>query len=357
VLFLKLLNIEAVALTKENISSDKSLWRKVRDGHFRLVYASPETLLAADGYFMTEIAGRNTAFEKNLVAIAVDECHLVWDWEHFRKQYKHIDKLRMTFPEAPIACLSATLSAPCAAYVHEACGLNRGTIRYSLPLRRDNINITISSVAPSDQRPLHRLIPTSPDVSKVLEMPKTLVFFDDIDAGIELSRALRARLRKQCGPEIPECLVDCYYGSLDAVKKSQILENLLDGKTRLLICTDAFGMGIDLQDIEVVVQWLVTPRCTMNSLTQRIGRAARGRNVMGVAVIYVSTSFFNALPRDWREQLSRGRNLRTTAKPHSIHWPMNSMIPISPTRRPRQASHCTDSVCPSRRQLAERPAI
>jgi superfamily II DNA/RNA helicase len=305
VLILQLLGINAVAVTKDNISSDKSLWGKVRDGYFRLVFASPETLLAAEGYFMTEIAGRNTGFEKHLVAIAVDECHLIWDWEHFRKQYKHIEKLRMAFPEAPIACLSATVSAPCAAYVHEACGLNRGTIRYSLPLRRDNIDIVVSSVAPSDERPLHRLIPTSTDVATVLEIPKTLVFFDNIDAGIELCRCLRARLSRQCGTEIPETLVDCYYGSLDAAKKTQILENLLSGKTRILICTDAFGMGIDIPDIEVVVQWHLTPRCTMSSLSQRIGRAARGRNVNGAAAIYVSTSFFKALPRDWRVQVRR----------------------------------------------------
>jgi superfamily II DNA/RNA helicase len=304
VLILALLGFEAVALTSENISSDKSLWQKVRDGHYRLVFASPETLLAAEGYFMTEIADRNTTFEKNLVAIAVDECHLIWDWEHFRKQYKHIEKLRMLFPEVPIACLSATLSAPCAAYVHTACGLNRGTIRYSLPLRRDNIDIVVSAVSPSDHKPLHRLIPSSTDVAKVLEMPKTLVFFDDIDGGIEECRALRARLRKQCGAEIPDYLVECYYGSLDAERKSQILRNLLDGKTRLLICTDAFGLGIDLPDIEVVVQWLLTPRCTMSSLTQRIGRAARGRNIHGVAAIYVSTSFLRALPRDWRVQVA-----------------------------------------------------
>jgi superfamily II DNA helicase RecQ len=79
----------------------------VQDGYFQLVYASPETLLAAEGYFMTEIASRNTNLEKNLVIIAVDECHLIWDWEHFRKQYKHIEKLRMLFTEVPIACLSA----------------------------------------------------------------------------------------------------------------------------------------------------------------------------------------------------------------------------------------------------------
>ena len=139
---------------------------------------------------MTEIIARDTAFEKHLVAIAVDECHLVWDWEHFRKQYKHIEKLRMTFAEVPIACLSATLSAPCAAYVHKACGLSRGTIRYSLPLRRDNINLVVSTVAPSDRRPVHRLIPTSTDITKVLEMSKTLVFFDDIDGGIELCRSI-----------------------------------------------------------------------------------------------------------------------------------------------------------------------
>ena len=191
-------------MTSESQQADPTIWPKVRDGHYQLVFASPETILDARGYFMTEIAGRRAAFAKRLAAIAVDECHLIWDWEHFRPKYKDIGKLRMTFDATPFACFSATLSSNAAYYVHKVCQLPRGTLRYSLPLRRDNIDIVVSSVLPNDESPLLRLIPSETEVQEVLKMPKTLAFIDEIDPGIRLCITLRVRLAQEYGGDIPK---------------------------------------------------------------------------------------------------------------------------------------------------------
>ena len=331
---LEALGIKAVALTQENLSAEPRIWEKVRDGHYQLIYASPETLLDARGYFMTEIAGRQTQFEKNLVAIAIDESHLIWDWEHFRVQYKHVGKLRMTFHETPIACLSATLAANVAGYVHSVCGLRpRATLRYSLPLRRDNIDIVVTSVAPNDQGPLFELIPSGAKMQEVLEMPKTVVFIDDIDVGIRLCLTLRARLARKWGVAVPENFVECYYGSLDAGKKAEVLRNIISGKTKIVICTDAFGMGIDVPDIGVVIQWHLTPRCSLSSLCQRIGRAARDPSLKGIAIIYISTSFFTGLPADWRDQVARWDE---DIEHMSASIPLNRFgLPVTPNTQPQ----------------------
>ena len=221
---------------------------------------------------MTEIAGRQTRFEKNLVAIAIDESHLIWDWEHFRVQYKHVGKLRMTFNETPIACLSATLAVNVASYVHSVCELRpRTTLRYSLPLQQDNIDIVVTSVAPNDEGPLFELIPSEAKMQQVLEMPKTIAFIDDIDVGIRLCLALRTKIAWKRGDAVPETFIECYYGSLDAAKKVEVLRNIMSGKTKIVICTDAFRMDIDVSDIGVVIQWHLTPRCSLSSLCQRIG--------------------------------------------------------------------------------------
>jgi len=338
VLTLIALGIKAVAVTKDNLLADPAIWEKVRDGHYQLIYASPETLLDARGYFMTEIAGRGSRFEKRLVAIAIDECHLIWDWEHFRVQYKNIGKLRMTFDKTPIACLSATLATNVAGYVHSVCQLRPGTTRrYSLPLRRDNIDIVVSSVAPNDQGPLLDLISSGAEMRQVLEMPKTLVFIDDIEEGIRLCLSLRSRLARQFGDEVPERFVECYYGSLDAAKKVEILQNIMSGKTRIVICTDAFGMGIDVPDIGVVIQWHLTPRCSMTSLCQRIGRAARNPSLKGIAVIYVSSSFFTGLPADWRNLIGRwDEDLDSACAQTSTSIALNRMgLPVTPNTRPQ----------------------
>ncbi|EPQ50064.1 hypothetical protein GLOTRDRAFT_67173, partial [Gloeophyllum trabeum ATCC 11539] len=58
-----------------------------------------------------------------------------------------------------------------------------------------------------------------------------------------------------------------------------------------LCCTDSFGMGVDLRDIEVVVQWKAT--CTMCTLWQRFGRGARDFSLTALAVLIVEPKHFD----------------------------------------------------------------
>jgi ATP-dependent DNA helicase RecQ len=46
-----------------------------------------------------------------------------------------------------------------------------------------------------------------------------------------------------------------YNGTLDAKTKSKTLADLIKGDTRIVVCTDALGLGIDILDIKVVIQW------------------------------------------------------------------------------------------------------
>ena len=145
---LDLLNIEisAVALTKDNFHEHTNLWKRVEAGEFQVVYATPEILLEHRGHFFLDIVRSHCTFIKNLVAVAIDECHLVWDWEDFRQEYSYIGKLRSLLSRVPFICLSATLTPNVAVYVHEVCRLSYSTVRFNLPIRRDNINLIVSKI-------------------------------------------------------------------------------------------------------------------------------------------------------------------------------------------------------------------
>jgi hypothetical protein len=254
------------------------------------------------------MAGKTNKFMKNLVAVAVDECHLIWDWEGFRHTYQFLGTLRSVLDTVPWACLSATLTPTVAAYVHEVCQLRSLTVRFHLSCRRNNINIAVCPIASvADLMPLCELIPA--EVPDLPTIPKTVIFHDGIDRGQEIADALRARLASCMVPPPsgtvplppPNVMVQLFYSSLDDEAKKKTLDDIRSGKCRIAICTDAFGLGVDIRDIRRVIQWNVDERLSVFSLTQRIGRAARNPYLTGDAIIYVNKSVLEAVSQDWQE--------------------------------------------------------
>jgi superfamily II DNA/RNA helicase len=155
---------------------------------------------------------------------------------------------------------------------------------------RKNINILVSEI--SDDRgltPLTNLVLQRLDQPS--NIPKTLIFHDSIDQGIRIAMALLARLPKSLDPEARSQLIKCFYGSIDEATKAKSLADLRDGITRIVVCTDAFGLGVNIPDIDQVIQWKVNERLTCANLGQRIGRCVRDETRQGIAVIYVQFPF------------------------------------------------------------------
>lgn len=70
----------------------------------------------------------------------------------------------------------------------------------------------------------------------------------------------------------------------------------MNGDTRILICTDAAGMGINIPDIKRVIQWKIFDLLTLATLVQRIGRAGRDTGILAVTVVFVEKR--HILPND-----------------------------------------------------------
>ena len=281
-------NIKVVALTAENTKADPILWTKVNRGEYDLVYATPEVLMDKRGHFATSTVRKpGRIFLKNLVAVAVDECHLIWDWLGFRNQYSFIGNLRLTLNRVPFVCMSATLMPNVATYVHEVCCLQSGTVRIKLSTKRDNINLVVSQVDNDNLDPLLGLIPDG--IRDPLQIPKTVIFHDKVEAGIAIANQLLTCLPRKVGDQkIPrDTIVASYYSSLDYKMKLKILGDFLTGRTCIIVCTDAFGLGVDIPNIQRVIHWHVDEKLAISSLNQRMGRAVRNEHMEGVVVVYV----------------------------------------------------------------------
>lgn len=297
---MKKLDISAVAITKKTKKENRHIWEDAERGKYRIVYASPEVILSNRGYFLESLVRNHNKFMEDLVAVAVDEAHLVWDWVGFRDKYQLLGTLRNIFDSVPWILLSATLSPMVAAYVHEVCNLRPRTMRVIRSCRRDNINLMVCPInSPHDLTTLLDLIHL--ENKDILGIPKTIIFYDGIDGGQRIADALRLRIPPELSAERdPNEIIQMFFGSIDEKRKRKTLSDLESGKCRIVICTDAFGLDVDISNIQRVIQWGVDEKLSISSLTQRIGRAARNPFLIGQAIIYVHKAILEAVRNDWK---------------------------------------------------------
>lgn len=76
-------------------------------------------------------------------------------------------------------------------------------------------------------------------------------------------------------------LVASYYGKKDKEQKAAIVQEFKEGTKKLIVATKAFGMGVDISDIDRVYH--VAPSSTFVDYIQEIGRAARDTEIQGIA--------------------------------------------------------------------------
>ncbi|KAF9471648.1 hypothetical protein BDN70DRAFT_887875 [Pholiota conissans] len=113
-----------------------------------------------------------------------------------------------------------------------------------------------------------------------LPIPPFLVFFDNTKEAEKAVTYLRTRL-----PDSLSKKVLWFHSTMTQQYREEQVEAMRQGSVWGLCCTDAFGMGMDIANIETVVQWKAT--CDMCTLWQRFGRCARGARLRGTAILLV----------------------------------------------------------------------
>jgi len=97
----KILLDGTMALTRNTKQIDSRVWDKIKRGEYRIVYASPEIILNKRGQFLGSVVSSKNKFMENLVAVAVDEAHLIWDWVGFRDKFQLLGALRLVLNNVP----------------------------------------------------------------------------------------------------------------------------------------------------------------------------------------------------------------------------------------------------------------
>ncbi|KAK6984117.1 hypothetical protein R3P38DRAFT_2576560 [Favolaschia claudopus] len=117
------------------------------------------------------------------------------------------------------------------------------------------------------------------------------VYTDDIKDGGQLVDHLNARVH----PRYRERgLIRPYNAGMSREYRAHVMSLFKAGVIRVLVCTDAAGMGCDLPNIALVVQWKVPQ--TVSAWIQRAGRAARRQGMLGLAVMLAEKAAFEVNP-------------------------------------------------------------
>ena len=268
---MKKAGIKAEALNENTPQKDVSVALDPDRG-VHLIFASPEYLLRSPR--MKKFYADEEAWTR-IFGVLVDKAHVIHEWaETFRKDYRDLKTLRVILGNTvPWWALSATFTNPIFKTVYET--LSFGTSRpfWGIDAGTERPNL-MQCVRPMESAAASylSLIPFIPEGAQTKDdIPKTIIFLRSVSETRDACLAIQALLPPHLHPSIqPFAAPD------EESTKEQRLKGLMEGKIRVLCCTIAAGMGCDIPDIEVVVDYGVD---SFVSFIQKGGRAGRDGKV------------------------------------------------------------------------------
>ncbi len=247
--------------------------RGVRMGGIALLYVAPEQVRSP--------AFRNAVLQREIGCWVLDEAHCLSKWGHdFRPDYLYLGRFIRELAHAQggalpsIAGFTATAKRDVLAEIVAFFRRETGTeiVRYEGGVERDNLRFEVQTVGP------HAKLPRVDDLLHERLAPDTrgsaVVFRATRRAAEETAAFLAER-----GWSVAR-----FHAGLTVPEKKRIQEAFLAGEARVICATNAFGMGIDKDDVRLVIH-ADTPGSLENYL-QEAGRAGRDRNPADCVLLY-----------------------------------------------------------------------
>lgn len=242
--------IEAEALNSGNDpTTDTIIRRRCIQGEIKLLYISPEKVLAETDFLLKHL---------QISLFAIDEAHCISQWGHdFRPEYTQLSLLRQKFPHVPMMALTATADKITRHDIIEQLQL-RNAREFISSFDRPNLSLSVKRGYKSAEKMhfIHNFIKARPH-----------------DAGIIycLSRKntekVAADLRKK------GINAAAYHAGMSNLERSQTQEMFKNDQLQVVCATIAFGMGIDKSNVRWVIHYNM-PK-SIESFYQEIGRAGR----------------------------------------------------------------------------------
>jgi ATP-dependent DNA helicase RecQ len=249
--------IPATFLNSDLSSEEKRLRLDLLAGNcFKFLYLAPERFFGANERELAQLRALRPAY------LVVDEAHCIDRWgRDFRPEYGRLGEVREQLGNPPVLAFTATAGRETQARLLSSLGADEGDV-FVHGANRPNITFLRRRVG-QDAR--------SDFVAELLRLAvaaglKSMVFVPTRKIG----EALSATLAKQ-GVATP-----FFHGQLRTQEKEDLLQRFgghLEPKLSRIICTNAFGMGVDIPNVRLVIHW--QHPASPEDYLQEFGRAGR----------------------------------------------------------------------------------
>lgn len=228
-------------------------------GNVKLLYVSPERL--GSQLFQKKLSHMQVSF------ITVDEAHCISQWGYdFRPSYLDIANIRVIHPNVPVLALTATATPKVVEDICEKLGGDFNVFRMSF--ERKNLAYLVLNTPDKHYELIHQL------------------------EGINGSAIVYVRSRRHAR-EIAEHLTEAglsatfYHAGLDHADKDSRQRAWQHDRVRIMVATNAFGMGIDKADVRVVIHYDCPD--SLEAYFQEAGRAGRDGQPARALLLYNSS--------------------------------------------------------------------
>ncbi len=227
-------------------------------GGVKFLYLSPERL-------RTELLLARLPKMK-VCLLAIDEAHCISQWGYdFRPSYLGIAEVRTLIPKTPMLALTATATAPVVQDIQDKLEFGKDSQVFQKSFGRDNLAYVV--------------LYEENKKAKLLEILTKI-------KGSGVVYVMNRRLTKDIAYFLNKNNIsaDYYHAGRPNSEREQIQEDWINDKSRIMVATNAFGMGIDKPNVRVVVH--LTLPDNLEAYFQEAGRGGRDGKKAFAALIY-----------------------------------------------------------------------
>lgn len=215
-------------------------------GDIKFLYVSPERL--SSPLFQAKLRNMKISF------ITVDEAHCISQWGYdFRPAYLKIAEIRKILPGKAVLALTATATPEVVTDIQKQLAFENGKV-FRMSFRRKNISYIVRY--------------TMDIVAEIVHI------LNSVQGSAIIYTMSRMRTKQLCKElAVQGIMADFYHAGLDIAVKNKRQQDWQQNKTRVIVATNAFGMGIDKPDVRLVIHADVPS--SIESYFQEAGRAGR----------------------------------------------------------------------------------